>query len=194
MSALDHGFYALLWLSFGAGHSLLAGQMGQKFLRPWVGRWHRLAYNVIAVVHLAAVLVMGRLWLGSDAVEFERPLALVLLQGAMLILALGLFWAGGRRYDFGRFMGTVPEQPGGSIEPLITDGLHGRIRHPLYAGAHLFLWSLVHDPFSLATALWGSLYLIIGTWFEERRLHRLYGETYADYCRRVPALIPRFRR
>ena len=55
----------------------------------------------------------------------------------------------------------------------------------------MILWGLVRDPVSLATAVWGSLYLMIGTYFEERKLRRLYGKAYDDYSRRVPPFIPR---
>ncbi len=194
MTVLDHLLYALLWLSFGAGHSLLAGAGGRRWLAPWVGRWHRLTYNVVATLHLALVFLLGRFVLADGATAFDRPLALTLVQLAMLALACWLFWAGGRRYDLGRFVGTVPEPAAAPPEPLVTDGLHGRIRHPLYAGAYLLLWGVVHDPFSLATAIWGSLYLFIGTAFEERRLRRVYGAAYDDYRRRVPSLVPRLRR
>ncbi|MFW5680217.1 MAG: methyltransferase family protein [Pseudomonadota bacterium] len=193
MSPADHGLYALLWLSFGLGHSLLAGRTGRRLLGPLVGRWHRLTYNVVAVLHLGLVFGLGRFVLAADAEPFDRPLALLAVQTLMIGVACWLFWAGGRRYDAARLLGTTPERPDAPPEPLVTDGLHGRIRHPLYAGAHLLLWGLVGDPLSLATALWGSLYLVVGTWFEERRLQGLYGRAYDDYRRQVPSLVPRLR-
>jgi protein-S-isoprenylcysteine O-methyltransferase Ste14 len=75
-------------------------------------------------------------------------------------------------------------------EPLRLDGLHRFVRHPLYTGVFLILWGRVDGDFELATAVWGSLYLLIGTWFEERRLVKLYDGSYVDYRRRVPAFIP----
>ncbi len=194
MTALDHLLYALLWASFGLGHSALAGVGGRHLLAPLVGRWQRLAYNLIAVAHLAVVLVVGRLVLASAVEPFARPTALAVLQAAMLLGGLWLLWGGGRRYDLARFLGTAPETPGTAPEPLVTDGLRARVRHPLYAGAHLLLWGLVADPLGLATAVWGSAYLVVGTWLEERRLLRVYGDAYADYRRRVPGLLPRLRR
>ena len=61
---------------------------------------------------------------------------------------------------------------------MATRGLHRYVRHPLYSALFLCLWGLVQDPLSLATALWGSLYTLIGTYFEERKLISLYGEAY----------------
>jgi len=190
-----HLAYALAWASFGLGHSLLARDRVKDRLRPWLGAWYRLAYNGFAVVHIAAVWLFGR-WLLGDAPAYALPepvrLALYGVQGlGAVILLVGL-----TGYDLGRFGGlaqvrnhrrgvTAPED-----EPLRVDGLHRYVRHPLYLGGLLLLWGNVRDPFSLATAVWGSLYLGIGTWFEERSLLRRYGRAYADYRARVPAVVP----
>jgi protein-S-isoprenylcysteine O-methyltransferase Ste14 len=191
MTVVEHALYALLWASFGAGHSVLAGRRGRRLLTPLVGRWHRLAYNVIATVHLAAIWALGRFLLAPGVEPFALPWWVVALQVAAFVAALALFWAGGRRYDLGRFLGTRPEREEASAEPLVTDGIQGRVRHPLYTAGYLALFASVGDPFSLATAVWASVYLAIGTWIEERRLLGLYGEAYRDYRRRVPPVVPR---
>jgi protein-S-isoprenylcysteine O-methyltransferase Ste14 len=64
------------------------------------------------------------------------------------------------------------------------------VRHPLYLGAHMILWGGAVNEFGLATALWGSLFLAVGARHEEKALLALYGEAYATYQRRVPAVIP----
>jgi protein-S-isoprenylcysteine O-methyltransferase Ste14 len=117
-------------------------------------------------------------------------MALMVLGGiAILIVAL-------RGYDLGRFTGLTQVRAGragatlAQDEPLKLDGLHRYVRHPLYTGGFLVLWGLAHDPMAVATAVWASLYLLIGTWFEERRLLRVYGEAYAQYRLRVPAFMP----
>jgi protein-S-isoprenylcysteine O-methyltransferase Ste14 len=191
MTVVEHALYALLWSSFGAGHSLLAGRRGRRLLKPLVGRRHRLAYNLIAVVHLAVIWALGRVFLAPGVEPFALPWWVVALQVVAFLAALALFWAGGRRYDLGRFLGTRPEREDAPVEPLVTDGIQGRVRHPLYTAGYLALFASVRDPFSLATAVWASVYLAIGTWIEERRLLGLYGEAYRDYRRRVPPVVPR---
>ncbi len=116
--------------------------------------------------------------------------------GAVIAGAL-LGWVALKDYDLGRFgglwylrRGVTPGSVAEPPEPLVVGGLHRYLRHPLYTAAFLLLWGLVDGPFALATATWASAYFLIGTWFEERKLVRLYGETYRDYRRRVPAYLP----
>jgi protein-S-isoprenylcysteine O-methyltransferase Ste14 len=192
---MEHLGYGLAWLSFGAGHSLLAGRRAKDLLHRALGAWYRLAYNLFAVLHLALVWTIGRWLLGDDpafamAAWMQGILLVVHLAGWLLMLvALG-------GYDLGRLAGSrqIRAQRLGIVEPedeaLRTDGCHRFVRHPLYTAAFLILWGAVDGPFQLATAAWGSLYLVIGTWLEERRLLQRYGQAYADYRARVPAFIP----
>ena len=176
-------------------HSLLAHGAGAAWLGRLLGPAARLGYNLIAVFHLGAVLLFGH-WLAAGSLAFERADWLVWLQWAAVAAGLLIGGLALRDYDLGRFGGlwylrnrSVPgaaEVP----EPLVVTGLHRYVRHPLYSAAFLLLWGFVDGPLALATAVWASAYFVIGTWFEERKLVRLYGETYRAYRRRVPAFLP----
>ncbi|MCK5273534.1 MAG: isoprenylcysteine carboxylmethyltransferase family protein [Alphaproteobacteria bacterium] len=190
-----HVIYALAWLSFGLGHSLLAGTRAKELLAPALGPYYRIAYNLLAGIHLSAVWLVGG-WAFAGAAPFALSGAaragltgLSILGVVILLLAL-------RGYDLGRLAGTAqirahrrgtaePED-----EPLRTDGFHAWVRHPLYAGAYMILWGNAQDRLGLAMAIWGSAYLAVGTMFEERRLLKLYGEAYRSYRARVPAVFP----
>lgn len=192
MSFTGQVLYGLAWLSFGLAHSWLAGARGKAWMESWAGRGARLAYNLIALLHLGLVLAAGQA-LGPEAIPFDSPPWLGWCQGFALVagLLLGLFAL--RGYDLGLFAGTKQLREGSAkagIEPLVTTGLHRYVRHPLYSAGFLVLFGIARDPLSLATALWAALYLLIGTWFEERKLLRDYGTAYADYRRRVPAFVP----
>lgn len=192
---MEQVLYALAWAAFGAVHSALAAAPVKARLVPLLGPWYRIAFNAVAVLSLAAVWGIGRTLLGT-APPFPIPTAVAwtLLDveaAGWIVLAVAL-----TRYDLGRFLGTrqIAENRRGlsysDDEPLRTDGPHRFVRHPLYAGAFLVLWGRVDGVFALATAAWGSLYLLIGAAFEERRLLRLHGSAYAEYRRRVPAFVP----
>lgn len=185
---IAHGLYAAAWASFGLGHSLLAGPR----LRRLFGRGYRLAYNLVGLVHFVAVISVGVALLhrrpdfGFPA-WLEAAMAAVSLAGAVLLVWF-LRW-----YDLGRFAGTAQlRDPATDArpEPLSTTGPHAYVRHPLYAAAFLLVWGRAVDPLHLATAVWASLYLIVGSRFEERRLIALYGAAYREYRRRVPAFVP----
>ena len=190
-----HTLYALAWLSFGAGHSVLAGAWAKDRLDELLGAYYRLTYNLFAGVHIALVWAFGGAVLGgvpSFPLEagVETTLAGISVLGwVVLILAL-------REYDLGRFSGLDQIRarrrgdPPTEGEPLVTGGLHRFVRHPLYLGAYMILWGGATGEFGLATAAWGSLYLYLGARFEERALVSVYGEAYRDYQGRVPAVIP----
>lgn len=188
--------YALAWVSFGALHSLLAHPPIRRRMEAMCGSATRLTYNVIATVHIAGVLLLGRVVVpaGDFALPgWARAGLWIMAAAGALVLAAGL-----REYDLSRFGGThqlrhgtaAEPEPDAGGEPLVTRGLHRYVRHPLYSGGMLLLWGLAQSPLGVATAAWGTLYFLIGTWFEERKLLTVHGAAYRDYRRHVPAFIP----
>lgn len=186
-----HVLYALAWLSFGAGHSLFAAARGHGWLVRRCGRFHRLAYNAIAVVHLAAVGAVGWGLLG-DRPAFALPRPVVWAMTALAVAGVVGLIVFLRAYDPGRLLGTAQMHGAGedADEPLRLDGIHRWVRHPLYLAGFLVLWGRAVDPLGLATAVWASAYLVIGSVYEERKLLARFGEPYADYRRCVPRFIP----
>jgi len=190
-----HALYALLWLSFGFVHSWLAGAGVKGRMQPFFGAYYRLVYNLIAAAHLGAIGTIGA-WMyegGHETVPFTewRGFLSVLAVAGWTLMILAL-----RTYDVGRLLGTAQirdhrtGRPVDDDEPLITTGFHAYMRHPLYTAGYLILWGAAWTDLGLMTAVWGTLYLFIGSRFEERRLRRLYGEAYRDYALRVPAFFP----
>ena len=76
-----------------------------------------------------------------------------------------------------------------------TPGPYRLVRHPLYVGWLFAFWStptmtLAHLLFSVAT----TAYILIAIQLEERDLVREFSDSYEDYRRSVPMLIPFTRR
>lgn len=70
--------------------------------------------------------------------------------------------------------------------PLITTGLYGFVRHPLYLGWILFVFGAPHMTLTrLSFAVISSLYLALAVPFEERSLIELFGDDYRAYQSRV---------
>jgi len=190
--------YFLLWVSFGAGHSLLATTAIRKRVARRIGAFERLAYNGIAVIHLALVL-LGGAWLLGRAPTFDMPIGVRLLFGiAQALGLLGVAFAL-REYDIGRFAGLTQIREGATElsdlpdEPFVVTGLHRYVRHPLYAASILFLIGGSTSLLGLTTAIFAAAYFVIGMKFEDRKLARLYGDPYQTYRARTPAIIPYWR-
>lgn len=76
---------------------------------------------------------------------------------------------------------------------LETKGLHRYVRHPLYFGTLLMLWSvffLFPSWPNFITCTMITLYTWIGTVLEEQKLQKEFGELYVRYQQQVPMLIP----
>ncbi len=196
MSINDHIIYALLWLSFGALHSILAGNGAKFFFASVLGARYRLAYNIFAVFHIGLVMVIGKIFLAINVTSFVFAGLPGMIFNVALVLGPLIIFTSLLEYDLGRFSGMSQIRAArdhtqiSDNEPLHVEGLHQYVRHPLYAGGFLLLFGLISDEFSLATAIWGSLYLLIGTWFEELKLLEIYGAAYETYRRQVPAFFP----
>jgi protein-S-isoprenylcysteine O-methyltransferase Ste14 len=186
--------YALLWLSFGFVHSLLARASTKRLLQPLFGRAYRFSYNLFSALHIGLVIIGGQIVLGENSLEFELGNAFILLAAAFQVAGVCVIVLGLRQYDLGRFSGTTQlfgdDDTSADEEPLHITGMHRYVRHPLYLGAYLYLLGGAVSEFGLQTALWGCLYLWIGTWFEERSLVSQYGRAYIDYQEKVPAILP----
>jgi methanethiol S-methyltransferase len=78
--------------------------------------------------------------------------------------------------------------------PFATPGPYRLVRHPLYVGWFFAFWmtptmTAAHLVFAIAT----SAYILIAIQIEERDLVREFGDSYEDYRRRVPMLLPLVR-
>ena len=198
MHCLGPLLYALAWVSFGVGHSVLASAPGRAWLARHARSGDRLVYNLLAGVHLAVVLGLGA-WLMGSRPAYGLPRAVHAIMAVAVLLGIMVLAKGGRSYDLARFLGLSQLRAGQAdaairAEPLATGGANALVRHPLYLGLLLILWGLAFTPLAAATALWATIYILIGIRFEERKLVRMYGAAYAAYRARVPMLIPWPRR
>jgi len=77
---------------------------------------------------------------------------------------------------------------------LVTTGIFGRIRHPMYLGTILIYGAAVIGTLSLLSLI--PLLIIIFAYdkmagYEEKKLEEKLGEEYIEYKRKVPKWIPR---
>ena len=66
------------------------------------------------------------------------------------------------------------------------------IRHPDNLPIIVVLWAFPRMTVNrLTLAVLSSVYALIGSWHEDRRLRAAYGKAFEDYCRAVPMMIPK---
>jgi len=128
----------------------------------------------------------------QDFYQIPTPWSYVLLAGQGLSVVL-LFVAV-LQTDVLAFVGLrqlfQEEQTG----KLVTRGFYRMVRHPLYTFGLLALWlssSVSLNAFIVYLGL--TIYILVGIYFEERKLLREFGQAYADYQSVTPMLIPGFR-
>ncbi len=192
---------ALLW-SFWCGlHSLLISGVVMSRLKERFGdryRYYRIFFNLVSVLTLIPVLFYSDSLRGDPFFSWSgawRPVQLILA-----LVALTLFYSGGRHYDLRQFLGvrqvTEHEWRKGltKMGGLDTTGILGVVRHPWYAGGILIIWARPIDMAVLVTNAVLTAYLLIGTVLEERRLVAEFGDEYRVYQKMVPMFFPGRRR
>ncbi len=123
--------------------------------------------------------------------------AQVLAQGAgVLVLAFGLFL-------FASSLGRFATEGEGTLAPwdpprrLVVRGPYRYVRNPMISGVLFILFGeallLLSQPHLMWALIFLGLNLLVIPLVEEPGLRRRFGDSYAEYCRHVPRLIPRLR-
>jgi protein-S-isoprenylcysteine O-methyltransferase Ste14 len=73
----------------------------------------------------------------------------------------------------------------------VKEGLYRWVRHPLYTAGLVFIWLSPVMSANLLVFFAGlSAYLVIGAFFEERKLIHAYGDAYRRIQQTTPMFIP----
>lgn len=191
----------MFWLilaivSWGIVHSIMASLEFKEFLRRALGdgfmKYYRLLYNVFSVVSFAPILYLMVVLPNRSLYQIPFPWSYLILAGqgisALLLLVAVL------QTDTLSFVGLrqlfEDEKPG----KLVRSGFYRSMRHPLYTFGLLFLWlspSVTVNSLVVYVSL--TIYILVGAYFEERKLLREFGQEYADYKSVTPMIIPRLR-
>lgn len=156
-------------------------------------RYYQLLYSSFFLVFL--VLLLKYQFQLSEPLLFPVSKIMESVAALVLIAALVIMITASVKY-FAQVTGIHVFAKNSSKDTFIYSGINSVIRHPLYAGTLLFVWSLViffPHASSLIACTIITLYVVIGIRFEEKKLIIKYGKAYKDYISRVPMLIPAFK-
>jgi len=190
----------IAWAAFALFHSVTVSEPYERWARRAMGEerfgaYHRLLFTLYSAAATAATLLYVRSLPDLPLYRIDGWVRF-LFHGVQILGAGLLLWT---PWDLKEFVGLrqwqrhrrgEQEAPGRN-EHLFTGKGYGLVRHPLYLGCSLLLaFHPVQTHSSAATAAAVIAYFYIGTFFEERRLVRQFGEAYRAYQRRVPRLFP----
>ncbi len=193
MIKMDYLIIGIGWATFLALHSVLAAFQVKNWVAqniPSLYRKYRLFYTIINSL-LSGVLLYYMLVSESETLlaanATQRYIALVLASWGVIIMVVSF-----RHISGMAFLGFAEEEDQG----LIRQGLHAKIRHPIYSGTILVvLGMMLYIPtdviFTTGIVMLG--YLPFGIYFEEKKLIAQFGEEYLEYKKEVPAIIPKIR-
>ena len=181
---------------YGAIHSLTASiQLKQaaakRFGEPG-RRYYRLAYVVFSLI--TTPLYMALILLLPDAQLYRIPapwIYLTLVIQFMALIGMALSFRGTGAISFLGLDSLFGKTTLPARNTLMTGGFYKYSRHPIYFFSLVFLWLLPWMSWNLlAFAIGITLYTLIGSRFEERKLVGEFGQTYIDYRKVTPWIIP----
>jgi protein-S-isoprenylcysteine O-methyltransferase Ste14 len=179
--------------AWGALHSLLASIPAKEAARKWFGmiadNLYRIGFNAAAGITLIPVLALLARNSGPVLVRVPGPwwMVLVIIQIAGLIL-LALSFLQSNPPDF---LGLRQLGNAKGDTKLVTTGAYSIVRHPMYTTGLLVLWLFpILTAGTLAFDLGITLYILVGSELEERKLIIAFGDEYRSYKAKVARLIP----
>jgi len=164
-------------------------------VHPFVGFWRRRRspYKAILPAWFAIWIVLGIV-----SARWRHELLYTSWWGwipAVVLFSAGLWLYSHAGNGFSaKQLGGIPEVlPDHPEQRLVTSGVRGRVRHPVYLGhlCEMLAWSLgtgliVLYGLVLFAVVTGALMIRL----EDKELERRFGEEYVQYRRRVPAVLP----
>ena len=183
-------FSLLLW---GVVHSLLASLTFKALLADTIGksmmRGYRLFYNAFSFLTFLPILYLVRTLPDAPLYSVPAPISYVMLVGqglGLILLIVGVL-----QTDTLSFIGLSQLFTEEKSSALVTKGLYRLVRHPLYTAGLMVLWlSPTVSVNSFTLYIGATVYILVGAYFEERKLLREFGQAYAEYKSKTPMLIP----
>jgi protein-S-isoprenylcysteine O-methyltransferase Ste14 len=197
---LNTGFFWILLagLIYGGIHSAFASIPVKEWVRNQLGVENPNTYRFIFILQsfFFTLIFFAIVFILPDTILYVIPapwhyLTIALEIAAILGAIFSLFQTG-----ILAFFGLAPfmnSEQAARANQLNTQGFYRYMRHPLYFFSLIVIWLLPVMTWNiLAWDFCVTIYLLVGSLFEERKLVREFGNEYLEYQKQVPAFWPRF--
>lgn len=189
---------ALLWAGYCALHSYLISIRFTNLMVRWLKKYYAFYRLFYVLVSLFLLIPLIQYSVQSDHQviivygSFLNILRHILIYASILMFS----WAFFIDYDSLSFFGirqilsfgkTNEIKPSNEIK---KTGLLRIIRHPMYLSLIIFLWCKTFKMVDIVVNTVLTAYIFIGTILEEKKLVREFGESYIQYQKEVPMIIP----
>jgi methanethiol S-methyltransferase len=188
----------LLWIGYCVIHSFLISIKITRFMNRVLKRYYafyRFFYIIISFVLIIPLINFSTRIEPVVIISYGFPITVlryVLIFGSLLMF----FWSFFFNYDSLSFFGIrqilnfYTSKTEIQSDTIKKSGFLGVIRHPMYFALLIYLWC---HTFTLSEIIVNSvltIYIIIGTKLEEKKLVLEFGDEYIKYKSQVPMLIP----
>lgn len=183
----------ILWFIFGMVHSCLVSGVVTRAATKIMGKAAKY-YRVISslLIFIVLLILIHYHFAAIDTILFrphwiEKIIAAVLILSGIVVTVIYtwnyLISFSGLGVVFGIETNTELQQT----------GLYAYVRHPMFAGAIVFMWGVFFGyPYmnNLISAICLTVYSLVAIFFAEKRLGVRYGDMYKQYQAKVPVLLP----
>lgn len=187
-----------MWTGYCALHSYLISIRFTKLMMHGLKNYYafyRLFYVLISIVLLFPVFHYTDQLKSEVIINYRPPWSIiryVLLTCSLLIFFKSFifdydslsFFGIRQILNFNKKKAVKPE------EGIKKSGLLGIVRHPMYFATILLFWCQTSRLSDIVANIVITAYIVIGTKLEERKLVLEYGDSYIQYQKDVPMLIP----
>jgi protein-S-isoprenylcysteine O-methyltransferase Ste14 len=195
---MEYVFTASLWIGYCALHSYLIStgftNLMIRLLRDYYA-FYRLFYILISLVLLIPLLNYSGQADTRTIITYAYPWSVVwqaLIAGSLTMFFYAFFFSYDSLSFFGirQIMSLKKGKKTGSATDIKINGLLGMTRHPMYFALIIYVWCQTFRVTDVVVNAILTIYIIIGTKLEEKKLVLEFGDAYIKYQHKVPMLIP----
>ena len=187
---------AFLWTAYLSLHSFLISTSFTKLLTRLLKDYYafyRLFYVVLSILLLVPLINFTGQTDNKIVIAYSLPLNVVryvLISASLVTFVWSLFFI----YDPLSFFGLRQilnfGKKDGSSPEIRKNGLLGIVRHPMYLAVIIYFWCQTFRVADILVNAIVTIYIVIGTFLEEKKLVLEFGDSYTKYQQEVPMLIP----